>query len=367
LHGLIGLSIGLAGCSGCSRDFEPGRNLLLITIDTLRADSLGAYGSEASVSPHIDRLAERSTVFERAYSTAPFTAPSHASILTSQHPSTTGVIYNGHRASVSIDARSITLAEHLSEAGFTTAAVVSAGPLDEKYGFARGFQEFTRIKDMRNRDIGGAGSLVDAAAEEWLLRRHGKERNERFFLWPHYFDPHLPYAIPKELREELWFAPDTIVRRKNAEQLPKPVVKQGYRAEVFEVDQHIGAILGLLDDLGLSRNTVVALTADHGEYLLEHGLIDHSRLYDEVLHVPMMIHWPARGAAERHPRPVSTIDLVPTLLAILGVESLPTAQGRNLLASSGSDEDFPVFAEWRDFRMLSKKKKARPGDFLVSV
>jgi arylsulfatase len=192
LHGLVGLFIGLAGCSGCSRDFEPGRNLLLITIDTLRADSLGAYGSEASVSPHIDRLAERSTVFERAYATAPFTAPSHASILTSQHPSATGVIYNGHRASVSIDARSITLAEHLSEAGFTTAAVVSAGPLDEKYGFSRGFQEFTRIKERKHTDLGGAAAAVNAKAEKWLLRQQGKEENGRFFLWLHYFDPHLP-------------------------------------------------------------------------------------------------------------------------------------------------------------------------------
>ena len=154
-------------------------------------------------SPNIDRLAERSIVFERAYSTAPFTAPSHASILTSQHPSTTGVIYNGHRARVSIAAKSTTLAEHLDEAGFTTAAVVSAGPLDEKYGFSRGFREFTRIGQGQHNDMGGAGASVNATAEEWLLSRREKEGNERFFLWLHYFDPHLPDVSPREMRDEL--------------------------------------------------------------------------------------------------------------------------------------------------------------------
>jgi len=364
---VIGTCIGLAGCSQGSCHLEHSRNLLLITIDTLRADSLGAYGSEDNSSANLDRLAEDSLVFDRAYATAPFTAPSHASILTSQHPSANGMIYNGHRLEVSIDAKSVTLAEHLRKAGFATAAVVSAGPLDQKYGFSRGFQKFTRIKARKHNDLGGAAAFVNAAAEEWLLRRSGDQENERFFLWLHYFDPHLPYVGPREFRDGLECDPDVVVSLGNAKRLPKRVVKQCYQAEVLEADGHIGEILRFLDDHDLSQDTLVAVTADHGEYLLEHGLVDHSRLYDEVLHVPMIIHWPGGRAAERRSRPVSTIDLVPTLLAILGVESLPTAQGRNLLAPSGSEKDLPVFAEWRHYRMLNKDRRAKPGNFLVSV
>ena len=354
---------GVGGCDEMEgNQYGTSENLILVTVDTLRSDFLGVYGYELPVSPNIDLMASRALVFERAYSTAPFTAPSHASILTAQHPSTHGVIFNGHRAPVNISKVSVTIAEHLQAEGFETGAVVSASPLDSKYGFGRGFDEYHLIQKSAHRDLGGDGARVIQKAVEWLdARRSGK----RFFLWVHLFDPHLPYVSSKETLEELGLASDLIVKRKDAKKLPAEIIRSAYRAEVYEADRHFGDLQRYLESAELDGSTLIALTADHGEYLGEHGRNDHSLLYDEVLAVPLLIRPPSLKKQVRRTDVVSTVDLVPTLLELLGVKPLPHAQGQSLLDASRSDR--AVYAEWRHYSTLNENYRPKPGDFLMSV
>lgn len=354
--------------SACAeREVVPPANLVLISIDTLRADFLGCYGYSEPVSPHLDRLASRSLVFAEAYATAPFTGPSHASILTSQHPSTHGVIYNGHRArNLAIGAQSVTLAEHLAQNGFNTKAVVSAGPLAARFGFGRGFESFNLVPKLGNPDSGGHADRVNRRAGNWLQDWKFTRPRDRFFLWVHYFDPHLPFTSRPGLRDSLGIAFAQTVDDDNVGTLPQADIRQAYRAEVFETDQFIGGLIARLTQLDLAEDTIIAVVADHGEYLQEHGLTNHHGLYDEVLHVPMLIYWPGLAQAERRYGTVSTIDLVPTLLDLLAVADLPTAAGRSLLAAGNRDEPRAVFAEWRDFHLLGAAEPGA-GDFLVSV
>ena len=147
-------------------------NLVLITLDTVRADYLGCYGHSSTVSPNLDRLAKTAVVFERAYSTAPFTGPSHASILTSQHPSTHGIVFNGHRSPTRLTTDNRTIANHLHEAGYSTGAFVSVGCLDKKYGFDQGFEEFKRLKKYHEYENGGWGKEVSESAKKWLNQNY---------------------------------------------------------------------------------------------------------------------------------------------------------------------------------------------------
>jgi len=354
---------GIGGCGEMGPDgYGTSENLILVTVDTLRSDFIGAYGHEMPVSPNIDRMASRSLIFERAYSTAPFTAPSHASILTAQHPSTHGVIFNGHRAPVTISGTSVTIAEHLKAEGFVTGAVVSANPLHKKYGFGRGFDEYHLVQQAAHGDLGGDGGVVIEKAAEWLDARLPEER---FFLWIHLFDPHLQYISSKEVLEQLGLELDLRVDLRNAKKLPTETLRTAYRAEVYETDRHFGSLLGHLETKGLDESTLVALTADHGEYLGEHGRVEHSQLYDEVLSVPLLIRPPGLAKQVRRKDVVSTVDLAPTLLELLGVGPLPYAQGHSLL--DATENDGAAYAEWRNYSILDKKYRARPGDFLMSV
>ncbi len=347
-------------------------NLILITIDTLRVDYLGVYGYPDFISPNIDSIAQNAILFEKAYATAPFTGPSHASLLTSQHPSTHGIIFNGHMAPGKIAKSSVTLSEHLKRIGFATAGVVSAAPLSKKYGFDRGFEYFKHIRPHRRRgekEKGGAGYKVTRAAGKWIKKAakkwHDSRGEKRFFLWIHYFDPHLPYVCDENVYQKLKIAKLSPVTQKNIGKTDKNHIYQSYRAEVFETDQQIGILLKFLKDYGVAFNTIVAVAADHGEYLGEKGLFDHLLLYEQVLHVPMFIHVPGLGPCRRKKNVVSTIDLAPTLLGLLSLPQIPTAQGKNLLETDVYNA--AVFAEWRHYDILKNKKNANPNQFLISV
>ena len=363
---LIWVGMKWIGLPGKKRDLEERKsNLVLITIDTLRVDYLGVYGYPDFISPNIDRLAQSAILFEKAYATAPFTGPSHASLLTSQHPSTHGIIFNGHKAPGKIAGSSVTLSEHLKRNGFSTAGVVSAAPLGKKYGFDRGFEYFKRIKPHRRRgekEKGGAGYKVTRTAGKWIKKTaknwHDSGGEKRFFLWIHYFDPHLPYVCEKNVYQTLKISKLSPVTQRNIGKKTKNHIYQGYRAEVFETDQHIGVLLKFLKDYGVAFNTIVAVAADHGEYLGEKGLFDHSMLYEQVLHVPMFIHIPDLGSCHRKKNVVSTIDLAPTLLGLLSLPQIPTAQGKNLLETD--DYNTAVFAEWRHYDLLKDKKNQMP-------
>lgn len=343
-------------------------NLVLITLDTVRADYLGCYGYSSTVSPNIDSLAQTAVVFERAYSTAPFTAPAHASILTSQHPSTHGIVFNGHRKPKRLERESRTIAKHLNEKGYATGAFVSTECLDKQYGFDQGFEVFKRIEITHSNDKGGWGKMVSIFAKRWLLSNSQRP----FFLWVHYFDPHLSYICPNNIYEELEIPRSVVllseVNKIQKRKKPPPQnIQEAYRAEVYEMDKYLGELLEALDNLNLRSSTVIAVVADHGEYLGDHGLYGHHRLYEEVIRVPMIIAIPNMEKTIKRKDVVSTIDLAPTLLKLLRADLLESAQGRDLLEPSASEKNIPAFSEWRDFRILNKRNKSRPHDFLISL
>jgi membrane-anchored protein YejM (alkaline phosphatase superfamily) len=258
---------------------EDAANLLLVTMDTTRADRLGAYGGPPGLTPNLDRLAASGVVFERGYCPMPLTGPSHAALLTGLTPRENGVVQNG----VPLGTDPPTMAEVLRSRGFRTGAVVAAFPVSSKLGFARGFEFFdddfaaadalSRLTTLR---LTGSLGIIDAKARlqrpadevtppaiRWLK----DDRNRPFFLWVHYFDPHTPYEPPYAY----W----------NSTDAENPQVRL-YDGEIAFMDAHVGQLLAALDDLGLRENTVVVAVADHGESLGEHDYYyDHGRyVYD---------------------------------------------------------------------------------------
>lgn len=344
-------------------------NLLLITLDTVRADYLEPYGYPRSSSPNLKAFADQALVFDRAYSTSPRTGPSHATMLTSRHPSSHGVLFNGIDLPGTIRSGSFTLAEHLRRQGFETGAVVSVSALDAASGFDRGFDDFTHERTRRDRhkpEAGGGAFFVTETARKWL-RKH---RRERFFLWVHYYEAHLPFHLEKRTCEALALDPCALVTFDSAMEGVHAIedIHQAYRGEIHELDRHVGDLLSSLGDFGLAGNTVVAITADHGEYLGEHGQFGHQELFDEMLHVPLMIRAPD-GEAGRRDDLISLVDLTPSLLALLDQPPLRGAEGHDRGFRRSRPEAAPelVFAEWRNHAPFLGERPAQQRDILISA
>ena len=269
------------------------QNLVLITIDTLRADHVGAYGYKAAHTPTLDRLAHEGVLFTHAYATAPITLTSHASLLTGRYPAGHGARHNGMR----IDLQTPTLADKLAEAGFATGAFIAAYPLDRRFGLSKGFQTYgDRMPPSRNgRAVNERpGREVVDEALSWL----GSHRDRRFFLWVHLFEPHAPYGDPSDPRH-----------------LP---AQARYDEEVTEADRQAGRLIDALEPI--RRSTLIVAAADHGEAFGEHGEIGHSIfVYDTTLRVPLILTGagvpPARTIDDR----VALIDVAPTVMRLLGV------------------------------------------------
>jgi choline-sulfatase len=266
------------------------RNLLLITIDTLRADRVGAYGYHSARTPGIDALAARGVRFEHAYSSAPITLTSHATIMTGRYPPGHGARHNGMRMDLAVP----TIADTLGRAGFATGAFVAAFPLDRRFGLIKGFQAYG---DRMPRGSQGRpaserpGRLVADEAIAWL----GGHRAQRFFLWVHLFEPHAPYGDPSDRR---------------------PVAAR-YDDEIAEADRQVVRLIEALG--GEASSTIVAVAADHGEAFGEHGEISHSVfVYDTTLRVPLVIAGPGIAPSVVHGS-VGLVDLAPTLLRQLNV------------------------------------------------
>jgi choline-sulfatase len=323
-------------------------NLLLVTIDTLRADAVGAYGSADARTPALDALAAEGVRFDRAFAPTPITLPSHASLLTGLYPPGHGARHNGIPARADVP----TLATACEKAGFATAAFVSAFPLDRRFGLARGFAEygdrFPRGPGMRPLNERPGSSTVDEAIA-WLVARGFsrvstdetslKARTTRFFLWVHLFEPHAPYGNPRDGRP----------------------ARDRYSDEVAEADRQVGR---LIEALGAARSTTLVVAGgDHGEAFGEHGEIGHSIfVYDTTLRVPLLMAGPGvrRGAITE---PVSLIDVAPTALARLGLPAFDTdgvdvfsanlSAGRTLYAES--------FAPLLDFGWSALRSVRRDG------
>lgn len=291
--------------------FSDRKNLVLITIDTLRADRLGVYGSNVS-TPAIDSLASEGILYENAFCQVPITLPSHATILTGMYPFKHGIRHNGR---FRLKSEATTIAEVLKGEGYHTSAFIGAYVLDSKYGLDQGFDLYD--DEMSGELYPGLRVFVNRRAEivtqkavDWLSRV-----KEPFFIWVHYFDPHKPYDPPSPFRE---------------------IYDDPYDGEVAYVDVQVGKLLSAVREDHLERRTLIVLTSDHGESLGEHGELTHSIfLYSATTRVPLIMTLPGIIASGvRDTTMVQLIDLMPTVLSALEINISPAFKGRNLLDSS---------------------------------
>ena len=290
--------------------------VILITIDTLRADRLSSYGSDRVATPHIDRLAAEGVRFANASSTVPFTLPAHSSIMTGLYPPSHGVRENvGYVLAPEL----VTIAERFRGAGYRTGGFVSAFVLDARWGIARGFDTYVDDFDLDAMAGANLGSVQRAGPEtighalEWLDDSRGATGQPPFFMWLHLFDPHDPYEPPEPFRSEYEGRP--------------------YDGEVAYTDSLIGEFRSALEQRGLFDESVVVLTADHGEGLGDHGESYHGFfVYDSTVHVPLIVRLPGGVEAGRVVGDaVSHVDIAPTLIELLDLDGVDAGQGRSLL------------------------------------
>jgi arylsulfatase len=329
----------LAFAAGCgSRNRRP-LNVLLITLDAQRPDHLGCYGYQRKTSPNIDALAARGVLFRQANANAPWTLPSFASILTSQFPMEHGTT-NPRRALPGSD---WLLPKIMQRHGYFTAAAIASGFVAPHYNIAQGFNRFMgdRFKDQATANF----RCMDSPpwVTEFGLKFLKVHREQPFFLWLHYLKPHDPYlwqpkhhfldAPPTDLPAYLslpW------LMSHQDELTPKQLqeVVALYDGQTAYADSYIGQILAQIDRLGLRERTVVVLSSDHGEEFLQHGSFGHHpQIYQDELHVPLIIAGPAPVRGGRSvDQPVQLVDLMPTLLDLCGIrERVPGARGQSLL------------------------------------
>jgi len=307
-------------------------NVVLVTLDTTRADHLGCYGHPVVKTPHLDRLANQGVRFQQCVTAAPITLPAHVSIMTSTYPFYHGVRDNGRFA---LHGGNVTLAELLARSGFRTGAIVGSVVLNRRYGLDQGFDLYNEVDESyvpppasrpttqeARPPLPRTERKADEVAElavAWL-RTHAAEK---FFLWVHFFDPHWPYEPPPQL----------------AASYPHP-----YLGEIAFMDQQLGKVVEELGRLGLERKTLVVVVGDHGEGLGEHDEDSHTFfLYDTTMLVPLFFRCPGQVPAGRVVSgQVRTIDIAPTILDLLGIRDAahPDAAGVSLtpLLTGGTDD-----------------------------
>jgi arylsulfatase A-like enzyme/Tfp pilus assembly protein PilF len=304
----------------------PRPNVLLVTIDTLRADHVGAYGYAAARTPTLDRLAREGVLVADAVVQVPQTRPSHASIFTGRNPYEHGIRDN---ASPPLKAGTPTLASAFRAAGYDTAAFIGAFPVSRASGLQQGFAVFDDPFGAGERATtrGGEMERRAAAVVEPALRWLRQPRQAPFFAWVHFFDPHAPYEPP-----------------------PAFVNKQRpYDGEVAYADAQLGRLLAWLDQSGQRPRTLVVVTSDHGEGLGDHGEDEHMFfVYDSTLRVPLLFSWPGRlAAAARVSGQFRSIDLMPTVLELAGIASPPVSGTSRVTAlrAGGKIPDSESYAE----------------------
>ena len=297
-----------------------GRPIILVTVDTLRADRLGAYGSSKGLTPALDRFAQNALRFTSAVTQVPLTLPAHASMLTGLHPAGHGIRTNdGFRLGSGVT----TLAEALRGGGYATGAFIGGAPLQASFGLDRGFD---RYDDDFARAAGAVERPADdvvRAAISWI----DQHRAQSLFAWLHLFDPHSPYTPPAPFSTAHPGAP--------------------YDGEVAYTDAAIGRLFEYLQRSDLFSRAAIIVVADHGESLGEHGERTHGTfLYDATVHVPLIVKLPGTTAARAVTAPVETADLAPTIASLADVR-LGAVDGQSLLplVDSGGDPDRPAYVE----------------------
>ncbi|MDP8980784.1 MAG: sulfatase-like hydrolase/transferase [Acidobacteriota bacterium] len=291
--------------------------VILISVDTLRADHLSSYQAGRRPTPHIDALAKNGTLFSQVSSPFPLTLPAHAALLTSTYPLANGVEDNG----IPLPTSAVTLAAVLKKAGYHTAAFVGSFVLDRRFGLNQGFDVYDGPVDLHNKaatvplERKRQGAQVTEAATRWLERNS----NTPFFLFLHLYDLHLPYDLPQ----------DPGLRRGET----------GYTAELAYEDRVLGEFFAFLDRRKLLQKALIVFTSDHGEGLGEHGESTHGYfIYQSTLHVPLIMHWQSgfkRAPRERVDEAASLLDVAPTILDAIGLPRPAAMRGRSLIGDAG--------------------------------
>jgi len=311
------LSLLLTGCGAWDRPPLPpleDLNVLLIVVDTMGAGHVGHLNEGLGTTPNIDRLASEGVTFTHALSPAPWTQPAIASLLTGLTPSHHGVLHLFDK----LGRQNTTLAEMLGQRGFSTSGVVTHNLLKPVLGFAQGFRRFDHSA------IAGHGGISSPKATGIALDELRRLKDQRFFLMVHLFDPHSEYLHHPDFdRTSDYQGPVrdfdmeiTKLRERRGEMTDSDLtfLRGLYHEEIAFTDHHIGMILDELDSLGLEENTLVILTADHGEEFMEHDWIGHTRhLYDTLVHVPLVFRLPGRFEPRSVDSPVSLLDVPATL------------------------------------------------------
>lgn len=300
------LAAGLSACSGSPAGV---RTIVLVTLDTTRADALGCYSGRDGITPRLDRLAEQSVRYLAARTVAPLTLPAHASMLTGLTPVRHTLRENGLAA---LPSSADTLAERLHERGWQTGAFVAAAVLDSTFGLDQGFE----VYDQPERVVVTGSSFAErpatevvAAAEAWLAAR---DPERPLFLWLHLFEPHFPYEPPAAFQSQ--------------------AAGDAYLGEVGAADAAVGRLFDALAALGLYHDALIAVVADHGEGRLQHLEETHGTLcYDSTLRVPLLLRYPdGHRAGEASDEVVSVVDVFPTLLEGAGQSAPAEVDGRSL-------------------------------------
>jgi choline-sulfatase len=314
----------------CARaNAQPSTPVILISVDTLRADHLGCYQAAQALTPHIDSIAKNGTLFSQVSALVPLTLPSHVALFTSTYPFANGVEDNGVPYTAGT-----TLATVLKNAGYRTAAFVGSFVLDGRFGLSRDFDVYDSPFDLHNKTVADVGDLkrpgaqVAAAAMHWL----DQNANSPFFLFLHLYDLHTPYDLPPEIR----------LRRGEA----------GYKAELAYVDRVLGDFRAFLERRGLLNKSLIVFTSDHGEGLNEHGESTHGYfVYESTLRVPLIFHWPAGSESvsqDRIAEPASLLDVAPTILDALRLNQPREMKGQSLITRKNAEE---IYSESRYARI----------------
>lgn len=372
--GLI-LALGFVACQGeqdtssvveilerraASRGAYGRPDILLVTIDTLRADHTSTYGYPIPTTPALDALASEGVVYEQMYASSATTGPSHAAIMTGRHARTVGYLKNGH----TLQPQFLTLAEVLADNGYDTAAFVSSMPVNNRFGFGQGFAHYDQDASVRMPTKGNgeprnsrfADETVDRL-ESWLTRRSD---SRPLFVWLHLFDPHSPYIPPSEILEDLDKHLDKHLGKKSKGNLRR------YDGEILFTDRELGRAVRLIRASAGQRGALVAVTADHGEGLGEHNWRGHGlNLHQEAVQVPLVISLPRSLPAERSKSPASHIDVAPTILSLVDIERPESWTGLDLTGEI--EKSRPVWIQRRAYSSRREKGRKVKGEMIALV
>ncbi|MDP6538581.1 MAG: sulfatase [Planctomycetota bacterium] len=358
----------------------PSPNVLLIGVDTLRADRMGVFGYGRDNTPNLSALGDEGVRFPRTRSQAPWTLPSFSSIMTSLYPSTHGAGRGGHDEWTPIDPTTLALAEVLARAGYETHGVVANGLISPQYGLDQGFESYCSEWAMES-------AVRDA---EQVAEFVGAHRTTPWFVFWHIMDPHLPYATEDGWREQFCepdyegrfaserraFVPFDVLdprpgRRWYTHEGPPPepeltdadrrFVDDYYVAEIAEMDAAVGRVLDAVRASGQWGRTIVAFVADHGEGLGDHGHYHHGyTLFDDQVHIPMLLRIPGRDEGRVIERAVASIDLAPMILGGLGLPVPPAFRGADRLAADAPEGD-AYFIEYPTYDSSAQKAWVEGG------